>query len=220
MYIEQRPNTSWDRYITLSDGKPETSVIVKRCGVTGGTTRVCTTYTQLWSEGFQVSQFGGIVATATRGIEGTQVPITGCYTSAGFENADSVWSDFSNCYLKQAAVLSTSAGTPTPTQHDPGATVSSGGMQASSKSSNLTTGTKAGIGVGVAVGAILLISFLLFMLVKRRRKPDQTPSPELDASTTSRPQELAYQPHMTQLPTGKEAHELPVQTRPTELPAR
>jgi hypothetical protein len=78
----------------------------------------------------------------------------------------------------------------------------------------LSTGAKAGIGVGVAFGAVAVICILTLLYFQRRRKQadgniSQINNPvERVEADSHNPQELPGQHHQAELPIDRQTHEL------------
>jgi hypothetical protein len=62
-----------------------------------------------------------------------------------------------------------------------------------SESNTLSTGAKAGIGVGVAIGTIALAAVVFFVFASRkRRRSDKNPPPGYDAAADNAPELVQY----------------------------
>lgn len=162
-----------------------------------------------------------------------QVPITGFITDPG--TSTSVSSRLSSCF-PQAAVVSTthlsghSSGDATSVS-----TTQSRPTHVTDRTGGLSKGAKAGIGVGAAIGGILLIALGAFgaiMLMRRSarkkatseerredegREPKPTDGRIDDLAEAS---ELEHRERAKELATGKEAHELSGRSRAAELAAK
>jgi predicted lipid-binding transport protein (Tim44 family) len=57
-------------------------------------------------------------------------------------------------------------------------------------SSGLSTGAKAGIGIGAALGALALLGLIIFLFMRRRKKQQQQAPYEAAAYEAPRPQEM------------------------------
>ena len=93
--------------------------------------------------------------------------------------------------------------------------------------SGLSTGAKAGIGVGAAIGGLLLIALGAFgaiWFLRRSRQRDNGRAPVMGGEGgsekregTGGPHELDHDQRAKEMATGKEAHEAPARPAPAEL---
>ncbi|KAK6208345.1 hypothetical protein LQW54_006969 [Pestalotiopsis sp. IQ-011] len=135
---------------------------------------------------------------------------------------------------KSVSATGTEAGT---SQTSPAANTENSSTQASTSSSELTTGAKAGIGVGISVGVIGVAALVAAFLMRRKSKHEAVPNPALqetmrqqewkDSQQQQQPYPGGYQTGQNSMYDGQysEMHGTPVPYRDgpprvSELPNR
>lgn len=238
--IVQHDSDTFDRYLRISSGP---APITEHCTLLGGTSVRCAAELYYVS----TSQPYAIYTQTLLDVgPPDQVPITGLIVGPG--SPTPARSYLSSCYAQQDALVPTtglsfeSSGTPVTTGSTarssghsiPTTTSQSQPTNISGQTDGLSTGAKAGIGVGAAIGGILLVALGAFgaiMLMRRSSSRAQDTEDVGDSGDGSKfegshstgvadPTELGSEHRAKELATGKEAHELSGKSRAAELAAR